>query len=277
MAYNRCVEKMKIGIIGSGVVGEATGKAFGHFNNEVTFCDINHDILKRLHQEGLSVADNTSLLVKESEVVFICVNTPTISDGLQDLRALQSVLDDVVVGLNELDSHTTIIVKSTILPETSERIVQHLKQTTQHQNWNYFYNPEFLTANNALSDTLYPDRVVIGGILKNNWSVIDKLFDWWRCPIVKTGYTEAEMIKYVSNCFLSTKISFFNEMGEISKTLKLDIKIIEEAVSLDKRIGKYGTASGHFFGGACLPKDTLSFQTKFKSKILDKVLEVNKE
>lgn len=268
---------MKIGIIGSGVVGEATGKAFGHFDNEVTFCDINHDILKRLHHEGLSVADNTSLLVKESEVVFICVNTPTIKDGLQDLRALQSALDDVVVGLNELDSHTTIIVKSTILPETSERIVQHLKQATQHQNWEYFYNPEFLTANNALSDTLYPDRVVIGGILKNNWSVIDKLFDWWRCPIIKTGYTEAEMIKYVSNCFLSTKISFFNEMGDISKTLKLDIKIIEEAVSLDKRIGKYGTASGHLFGGACLPKDTLSFQTKFKSKILDKVLEVNKE
>ena len=267
---------MNIAVIGSGVVGVATGKAFS-LDHKVIFCDTNQDILRKLQAKGFNVADNTSMLTKISDVIFICVNTPTNDDGTQNLTALTSVLDEVAKGLNSAlgRDDKMIIVRSTILPETSKWIIDYLTKIVDKQNYEYFYNPEFLTADNALYSTLFTDRIVIGGHKNSNWKKIDELYSWWKCPIVRTEWTEAEMIKYTSNCFLATKISFFNDIGRISRSLGLDVKVIEYAVSLDKRIGRYGTESGRAFAGACLPKDILAFQTKFKSQLLGKVLEVN--
>ena len=160
------------------------------------------------------------------------------------------------------------------MPETNRRIFEQLKSKTTNKNWSYYFNPEFLTAKNALEDIMNPDRIIVGG-LTDDFKVMEKLYKSFQCPFIKTGLEEAEMIKYISNNFLATKISFFNEMGVIAARMGLDVRKIERAVALDKRIGKYGTRSGEAYGGVCFPKDTFAFNKKFPTKILDKTIDVN--
>ena len=262
---------MKICIIGSGVVGKATGDSFIAKKHEVTFNDISHDVLKKLHYHGFKVGDNTPIVVKDSTVVFICVNTPTLSNGEQDLEQVNSVLPYIVHGINQSDSPTTIILRSTVLPTKCYGVLEFLKRNiidrTYQKDWNFFYNPEFLVAENAFETMSNPDRIVVGGEKASNWDVINRLYGDWNCEIIKTGLGEAEMIKYASNCFLAMKISYFNQIGIVANKYGLDIKTIERAVSLDKRIGNYGTISGRAYGGACFPKDTKAFSTFMKNVV----------
>ena len=280
MAYNRCVEKMKIGIIGSGVVGQATGKSLAGFN-EVTFNDIKHETLKQLYHDGFEVADNTPLLVEQSDMVFICVNTPTHQDGEQDLSQIDSVIPQLIQGIEYSKIMTTVIFRSTIIPTKIKQIIDFMKKNIHgkkyQKDWNFFYNPEFLVAENSLDTMRYPDRVVIGAEEDSNWYHMDELYSYFDCPIIKTGIGEASMIKYGSNCFLATKISFFNELGSISKNLSLNVKDIEYGISLDKRIGTYGTKSGKPYGGTCFPKDIKTFCKNFSPQLIQKTMEVNED
>ena len=153
---------MKIGIIGSGVVGQATGKSLADFN-EITFNDINHKTLRQLHHDGFKVADNTPLLVEQSDIVLICVNTPTHQDGEQDLSQIDSVIPQLIQGIEYSDNNTSIIFRSTILPTKIKQIIDFMKKNIHgkeyQKDWNFFYNPEFLLAENPLETLGIPTEL----------------------------------------------------------------------------------------------------------------------
>jgi UDPglucose 6-dehydrogenase len=265
----------KIGIIGSGVVGSATGKGFHKLGHDIIFYDISKQRLHDLEDNGYKVASSVSEIIDKTDLSFVCVNTPAKSNGEQDLSQLMSVLYDIsnaLVTTNErrrrqqqqqkdqINPHL-LVFRSTMLPGTMRNVVVNYLQSnssssTIGRDYNICFNPEFLRQNTALEDFFKPDRVVIGEDGIGGSEPLEGIYQQLTQNIIVTSYEAAEMIKYASNCFLSLKISFFNEIGLICKQMGIDDKAVSVGVSLDKRIGNYGTQFGKPFEGACLPKDT---------------------
>jgi UDPglucose 6-dehydrogenase len=325
--------KHKISIIGSGVVGAATGKGFKKIGHDVCFYDISQQRLDTLASEGYKTTRNIVEALSSTQISFICVNTPTNEelDGTarQDLSQLRSVLYDLAVGLNYLHKKISIqsnhgsaerkrqvgfqyradrnkdkvtdskfprllVFKSTMLPGTMRSVVlQYLEAHCSMgigRDYNVFYNPEFLRQNYALQDFFNVDRAIIGEdditLPANSSALLQELYRPLTDNIIVTNYETAELIKYAANCFLSLKISYFNEIGIICRRLGIDDNVVSHAVSLDKRIRSYGTQPGRPFGGACLPKDTKAFAAFIKEKeilpldtqsdLLRSTLEINK-
>jgi GDP-mannose 6-dehydrogenase len=215
-----------------------------------------------------------SEIIDKTDLSFVCVNTPAKSNGEQDLSQLMSVLYDIsnaLVPTNErrrrqqqqkdqINPHL-LVFRSTMLPGTMRNVVVNYLQSnssssTIGRDYNICFNPEFLRQNTALEDFFKPDRVVIGEDGIGGSEPLKGIYQQLTQNIIVTSYEAAEMIKYASNCFLSLKISFFNEIGLICKQMGIDDKAVSVGVSLDKRIGNYGTQFGKPFEGACLPKDT---------------------
>jgi GDP-mannose 6-dehydrogenase len=272
MSKNFAVKR--IGIIGSGVVGSATGKGFHKLGHDIIFYDISKQRLHDLEDNGYKVASSVSEIIDKTDLSFVCVNTPAKSNGEQDLSQLMSVLYDIsnaLVTTNErrrqqqqqkdqINPHL-LVFRSTMLPGTMRNVVVNYLQSnssssTIGRDYNICFNPEFLRQNTALEDFFKPDRVVIGEDGIGGSEPLKGIYQQLTQNIIVTSYEAAEMIKYASNCFLSLKISFFNEIGLICKQMGIDDKAVSVGVSLDKRIGNYGTQFGKPFEGACLPKDT---------------------
>ena len=258
----------KIGIIGSGVVGSATGKGFHRLGHDVLFYDIAKQRLLTLKEEGYQIASSVKDIIDTTDISFVCVNTPNNSSGEQDLSQLMSVLYDITNSLRKIDrrheqqQHPHLIVfRSTMLPGTMRSVVINYLQTNCPssrigRDYDVCYNPEFLRQNTAFDDFFRPDRVVIGEDRKGASQPLKEIYQQLTENIIVTSFEAAEMIKYTSNCFLSLKISFFNEIGLVCKQMGIDDKAVSLGVSMDKRIGNYGTQFGKPFEGACLPKDT---------------------
>ena len=287
----------KIGIIGSGVVGSATGKGFHRLGHDVLFYDISKQRVCDLKESGYKITSSVQDIIK-ADISFVCVNTPTRDNGEQDLSQLMSVLYDITKALNttnteqrqeeEQQRHPHLIVfRSTILPGTMRNIVMNYLQSNcssslsnMGKDYNICYNPEFLRQNTALDDFFKPDRVVIGEEDKGASQPLVEIYQQLTQDVIVTSFEAAEMIKYASNCFLSLKISFFNEIGLVCKQMGIDDKAVSLGVSLDKRIGKYGTQFGKPFEGACLPKDTEALagfirNLQLNPDLLQVVLEIN--
>ena len=257
----------KIGIIGSGVVGSATGKGFHRLGHDVLFYDIAKQRVLTLKEEGYEIASSVKDIIDKTDISFVCVNTPNNINGEQDLSQLMSVLYDITTALRRIDrqngqQHPHLIVfRSTMLPGTMRSVVINYLQTncsssTIGRDYDVCYNPEFLRQNTAFDDFFRPDRVVIGEEGKGASQPLKEIYQQLTGNIIVTSFEAAEMIKYTSNCFLSLKISFFNEIGLVCKQMGIDDKAVSLGVSMDKRIGNYGTQFGKPFEGACLPKDT---------------------
>ena len=257
----------KIGIIGSGVVGSATGKGFHRLGHDVLFYDIAKQRLLTLKEEGYQIASSVEDIIDKTDISFVCVNTPNNINGEQDLSQLMSVLYDITNALRRIDrqkgqQHPHLIVfRSTMLPGTMRSVVINYLQTNCSssrigRDYDVCYNPEFLRQNTAFDDFFRPDRVVIGEEGKGASQSLKEIYQQLTENIIVTSFEAAEMIKYTSNCFLSLKISFFNEIGLVCKQMGIDDKAVSLGVSMDKRIGNYGTQFGKPFEGACLPKDT---------------------
>lgn len=241
---------MNIGIIGQGFVGNAVYQKFKLFFEVFTF-DIN---------KSLSNSDFDEIC-KKCEIIFVCVPTPMNVDGTCDTSVVKKILSD----LNKI-SETIVVNKSTVPPGTTEKFNMLFK------NLKILFNPEFLTERNAVDDFNNQNRIILGGpveattLLKQIYS---KVFP--KAYVVKTGSTHAEMIKYFTNAFLSTKVSFANEMHELCKKLNLDYDKVVEYATLDERLGKShwavpGPDGDLGFGGHCFPKD-LSAIIKITEKL----------
>jgi UDPglucose 6-dehydrogenase len=277
---------LRISIIGSGVVGKATGIGFHKFGHEIIFNDINGKSLASLREEGYKVTEDINEAVRSSTISFICVPTPTRARKIVFSYVKEATVS-IAKALHKKDrTYHLIVVRSTVLPTTTRtRIIPLLEKHSKlkaGKDFGVCVNPEFLRQATALQDFLNPSRIVIGELDKQSGDLLENLYAPFKAPIIRTSLDTAEMIKYVANCFLTTKISYFNEVYLICKKLQLDPHLVAEAVALDPRIGNYGIYGGRPFSGACLPKDLEAFINFAKKKgvnpkLLEAVNYVNKK
>lgn len=295
---------MKISIIGCGYVGAVTGACFAALGHEIVFVDLDPDKiaaitagkspiyepgLDELLQENASTITATGDLadaVCRTEATFICVGTPSQQDGSIDLAHVRSVAVGIGRALRQKQDHHTAIVKSTVLPGTTEGVVLPILEAESGKrafvDFGLASNPEFLREGSALSDFFTPDRIVIGVSDDRSRRRLEELYAPIDCPKMITAIPVAEMIKYVSNAFLATKISFANEIGNICKRMEIDTAEVFRGVGMDHRINPAFFQSGIGFGGSCFPKDVRALiaraeEVGVEPKILKDVIEVNEE
>ena len=236
---------MKIGIVGQGYVGTAVKTIFEKHYDVYTY-----DI-----KEKCNCIDMNDLVV-ESDIIFVCLPTPMKKDGSCDTSIVEGVVNDINdFVLTNLKSDIIVAIKSTIPPGTTNRL------NKECENISVIFNPEFLTEANFIEDFKNQNRIIIGGErpsttkLRQVYSLV-----FPDATIVKTGSKTAEMVKYMTNTFLATKVSFANEMKQICDEINIDYDKVVEYSTYDERLGKSHWAvpgpDGHYgFGGSCFPKD----------------------
>jgi len=274
---------MKISIIGCGYVGTVTGVCFADLGHDIVFYDIDKkklDLLSRgeapiyehslddLIQKNrgrLTTTTDLSAAVRDTDISFICVGTPSRDDGSINLTYVLSAATTIGGALKEIPDFHPVIVKSTVFPGSTEGAVRSaLEKASGKQafaNFGLGSNPEFLREGNAIYDFREPDRIVLGARDARTMRALRDIYAPFTCPKIETSIRTAEMIKYASNAFLATKISFANEIGNLSKKLGIDSEEVFAGVGLDNRIGPAFFRTGIGFGGSCFPKDVRALIT----------------
>ncbi len=249
---------VKVGIIGSGIVGSATGKGFKDLENNVSFFDIDANRIELLKKQGLQATKDLKFVAKSSEIFFICVPTPDKNRNI-DLSIIKSAVIELSKECKDKRDYFLIVVKSTVIPITTENIIIPLIEKYSNKkvgsDFGVCFNPEFLRETNPYEDFMNPDRIVIGEYDKKSGDILEQLYSPFKCPIIRTNLRTAEMTKYANNCFYATKISFFNEIHLMCQKIGIDSNIIRKIVQMDKFYGIHPWEHGHSFGGKCLPKD----------------------
>ena len=286
---------MKISIIGTGYIGSVTGACFAEMGHHVIFVGRDQkklDLIRAgkspIFEPGLDqllvknkkMIDTTTDLpdaVRRTDLTFICVGTPPKKDGSSDLSQVQEVSKTIGRSLGHTDSHYhTIVTKSTVLPGTiEETIVPILERESKRKadiDFGIASNPEFLKEGTAVEDFFHTDRVVIGVRDPATRGVLETLYAPLNVPIFTTSIRTAEMIKFASNAFLATKISFANEIGNLCKASGIDSYEVFAGVGLDTRINPKFFRSGLGFGGSCFPKDVNALISHARSKGIDPII-----
>jgi len=289
---------MKICVIGTGYVGLVGAAIFSDWGNEVIGVDIDIDkierikkgempiyepglseiVLKNISENRLSFTTSISEGVRNSDVVFICVGTPQSETGDADLSAVWKVAADIGKNLN---NYKVIVTKSTVPVGTNEKIKKLIKENLiENVDFDIVSNPEFLREGYSVEDMKNPDRTVIGSDSEKALSIMRSLYDHLGKPILECDLRSAEMIKYASNAFLASKISFINEMAQICERSGADVSVVSKGMGLDNRIGPRFLNAGIGYGGSCFPKDVAalyktSTDQAYDFKLLRGVMEVN--
>lgn len=252
-------------IVGSGVVGQATGKGFLRKGHAVSFVDINPATIVKLRADGLVAMTVSEVAWDDVDIVMIAVPTPSVN-GKIILDYIEAAAYDIGRGLATTDSYITVVVRSTVPPTTTEqRVTMILEQTSGKQvgvGFGVAMNPEFLRAVSNEQDFARPWITVLGTSDRRTAEIMDNLYTPFGALIVRCTPTEAEMIKYVNNIYNAVKISYFNEVSAICKALDIDGNLVGAAVARTAESmwnPLYGTRGGIPYGGACLPKDTVAF------------------
>ena len=268
---------MKLCMIGTGYVGLVSGVCFADLGNDVVCVDkdifkINKlkkgiipiyepglsELVKKNYKSGrLSFTTNLSDAIKNSQVIFICVGTPTKKNSnAADLSQVFNVAKEIGKFIK---SFKIIVTKSTVPVTTGDKIEKILLKNAKRKNFSVISNPEFLREGDAINDFFFPDRIVIGTSDKRTNKLMHSLY----APLLSKGakYVNssrrgAELIKYASNAFLATKITFINELANLSEKIGVNIEDISIGMGLDKRIGGRFLRAGPAYGGSCFPKDT---------------------
>lgn len=264
---------MKITILGTGYVGLSTGVCLAEIGHQVSCIDVDVEKVKKLsraiptiYEPGLKELLKTNLqanrlsfttshksALKDAEVIMIAVGTPQKTDGSADLSYIKRAAIDI--GEN-LDHDAIIVVKSTVPVGTNHKVEQWIKERMKHPiQITMASNPEFLRQGSAIEDTLHADRIVIGTeneVAKNKLNLMYKPL---HIPILHTNIHSAEMIKYASNAFLATKISFINEIANLCEKVGANVEDVANGMGKDKRIGGAFLQAGIGYGGSCFPKD----------------------
>ncbi len=289
---------MYITIIGIGYVGLVSCAMLSEQGHNVDCIDINTkkiELLKLgkipIYEPGLAdylenniklqrirFFDSYSQINPNTEVVFVTVDTPSDSLGNANLQNVYNAVSEVSERVNQ---DCLIVIKSTVPPGTAENIYNYL--SNKGYNFDLGVNPEFLKQGSAVSDFLYPDRIIIGvktKLARAKLEVIYRSFIDKNIPLIVTDTVTAEMIKYASNAFLATKVAFINEMAGLCELLGADIDLLANSMGMDHRIGKEFLKAGPGFGGSCFPKDLsalirLAEDHNVKLQILNSVKESN--
>jgi UDPglucose 6-dehydrogenase len=260
----------RITILGSGVVGTCVGRGLQQLHHQVHFYDVSAERVDELHRDGLTATSSLETALEKSEVSIVCVPTPTVG-GRIDLSYLQSLVRELASSLRERGGYHLVVVKSTVVPTTTERIVipalEQYSGCKVGDQMGVCVNPEFMTEIHGSWTTdqsfvrgfFDEPAIVIGELDKTSGDKLAKLYEPLGRPIIRTNIVTGEMIKYAFNCALATRISYWNEIYYVCRLLDIDSEIIARVASMDPRIGTYGTIHGKAFGGKCLPKDLHAF------------------
>ena len=278
-------------MIGTGYVGLVSGVCFSDLGNDVICVDkdinkinslkkgkipiyepgLSELVIKNYKNKKLSFSSDLRTSVKNSDIIFICVGTPTKKGGSSaDLNQIYNVAKELSLSINKFK---IIITKSTVPVTTGDEIEKILSKKNSKNKFTVISNPEFLREGEAIRDFTYPDRIVVGSndiksnkIMKNLYSpLISK-----GAQYVHTSRRAAELIKYASNAFLATKITFINEIANLCEKTGIDVEDISIGMGLDKRIGSRFLRAGPAYGGSCFPKDTRAITStadKFKTNL----------
>jgi UDPglucose 6-dehydrogenase len=291
---------MKVGIVGLGHVGLVSAACFAHVGHQVIGADSQAERveglqkgimpffepgLEELVREGiesgrLTFAHESSAVVDGTDLVFICVGTPSKPDGSADLVQVEQLTSEIA-GL--LRDDQVLVEKSTVPVKTGERVARTL-QRLGASKVDVVSNPEFLREGSALEDTLRPDRIVIGSSSERAAKILSDFYspiiEKSNCALVLTDVGTAELIKHASNAFLAMKISFINAVAEVCESTDADVQTVAQGMGLDPRIGPSFLQAGVGYGGSCFPKDVAAFAALANTlgidfKLLEAVQEIN--
>jgi len=281
---------MKLCMIGTGYVGLVSGACFSDLGNSVICLDIDKNKINQLKQgiipiyepgleeivkkniknKRLSFSIDFNKSIKNSDIIFICVGTPKKNNGNADLTQVYNVAKKLRKLINK---YKIIVTKSTVPVTTGDKIQTILSKNNRTNKYSVVSNPEFLREGEAIRDFIYPDRIVIG----SNDMKANRIMNNLYAPLISKGaqylHTSrraAELIKYSSNAFLATKITFINEMANLCEKIGINIEDISIGMGLDKRIGGRFLRAGPGYGGSCFPKDTkaiISTANSFKTNL----------
>ena len=282
---------MKLCMIGTGYVGLVSGVCFADLGNEVICVDndskkidllskgkipiyepgLSEIVIKNYKNNRLSFSTNLKKSVKDSDIIFICVGTPTKKGSSNaDLSQIYNVAKEISLSINKFK---IIITKSTVPVTTGDEIEKILLKKNNKKKFSVVSNPEFLREGEAIRDFIYPDRIVVGSNDKRSNKILKSLYN----PLISKGASylstkrrAAELIKYASNSFLATKITFINEIANLCEKTNINVEDISIGMGLDKRIGSRFLRSGPAYGGSCFPKDTKAITStgdKFKTDL----------
>ena len=282
---------MKLCMIGTGYVGLVSGVCFSDLGNEVICVDkdlnkienlkkgiipiyepgLNELVLKNFNNKKLKFSTNLKESVSKSDIIFICVGTPTKRNGsAADLSQIYNVVKEISSSIAKFK---IIITKSTVPVTTGDEIEKIISKKISKKLFSVVSNPEFLREGEAIRDFTYPDRIVIGTNDKKSNNILKNLYS----PLISKGSKyinvsrrAAELTKYASNAFLATKITFINELSNLCEKIDVNIEDISIGMGLDKRIGSRFLRAGPAYGGSCFPKDTkaiVSTSDRFKTNL----------
>ena len=282
---------MKLCMIGTGYVGLVSGVCFSDLGNDVICVDKDKNkilllqkgkipiyepgltelMVKNYKNKRLKFSNDLKKSVKESDIIFICVGTPTKKRSISaDLSQVYNVVKEVAKSINKFK---IIVTKSTVPVTTGDKIEKILSKKNNKHKFSVVSNPEFLREGEAIRDFIYPDRIVVGSNDKKSSKILKNLYN----PLISKGAQflltprrAAELIKYASNSFLATKITFINELANLCEKTNINVEDISIGIGLDKRIGGRFLRAGPAYGGSCFPKDTkaiISTANKFKANL----------
>lgn len=314
------MEKFNVGVVGAGYVGLVTGTCLAHIGHNVTLVDVDAERITTLERgevpifephleeliqsnsERLSFTPDIGPVVISSDILFVAVNTPPGGDGSADLSSIANVARAVGHALSGLERERPLVVvnKSTVPVGSGDYVSMLVSEGAEEAgkgsaNFRVVSNPEFLREGSAVYDSLFPDRIVLGSVSREALDTMRALYEpiieqsfptdldprpKVAVPFVTTDLASSEMIKYAANAFLAVKISFINEIANISELVGADVTSVASGIGLDERIGSRFLNAGIGWGGSCFPKDVSALRSvaqeyDYEAKVLGSAVEVN--
>ncbi|WP_336037531.1 UDP-glucose 6-dehydrogenase AglM [Halobacterium yunchengense] len=293
---------MNVSIVGSGYVGTTIAACFADFGHDVVNVDIDEEIVDAIndgrapiHEPGLEErisehagdrlrATTDYDAVRETDVTFLALPTPSREDGSIDTSIMEAGAESLGAALAGTDDHV-VVVKSTVIPGTTEDVVAPALERGGFDGATLAMNPEFLRMGSAVADFLDPDKVVFGAFDDEGYETLREVYGPLLAQaddaaVVETGVREAEMIKYANNGFLAAKVSLVNDIGNVCKEFGVDAYEVADAIAEDDRIGGQFLRSGVGWGGSCFPKDTAAIiaaarDAGYDPAVLEAAVDVN--
>jgi len=285
-------EEAPLGVVGTGYVGLVSAVCFAHLGHHVVSMDVDETKIAALregrapiYEPGLEklLEDNAARLtfttshdeLAPCRVLFVAVDTPPSPSGDADLTSVRQVIAEVAARGGD----RIVVMKSTVPVGTGRRVAADLRAQGA-DGVRYVSNPEFLREGAAIQDFLEPDRIVVGAFDPADGEAVADLYRGIDAEVIHSSVPTAEMIKYASNAFLATKISFINEIANVCEQVGADVRVVAEGMGLDHRIGPHFLQAGIGYGGSCFPKDVqalkqLAGNSGYHFQLLNAVIEVN--
>ncbi len=289
---------MNLCVVGTGYVGLVSGVCFAELGNKVICVDVSKEKIDKLnngimpiYEENLEGMCNRNRLagriefttnleygIKNSDIIFIAVGTPSLPGGQADLSQVEMVAKNITQYMN---AYKIIVNKSTVPVGTQKWVKKIIQENRVNEhNFDVVSNPEFLREGTAIYDTMHPDRVVIGAENEKSAKIMSKLHEPFKASIMVTDPESAEMIKYAANAFLATKITFMNEIANICERIGADVSEVAKGMGMDSRISEKFLNAGIGFGGGCFPKDIKALvkigeRVGYDFKVVKSVIQAN--